>query len=385
MLVSNRHPSTVADYDDTRRRARLAETRLGHGWTTFRRTRSALLRGALVPLVLLALFAQYWAGDIAPERARLARTEPAVLPIAAPAAAQVRDTAVFDMTGLGTRDASDTARALPSLAQLGSVWAVRYDNTGIDTKVIGDLILEVANAAGVRNIVLVGHSMGGVIALEVAKQIHTASDKVLTGVILDCTPVDLNAVWPEARDAGEQLLRWTGWMPGARESRTLRLIAEMFARRDDYVDYSSMPPGIRTPQFLDAFRDVLGAKIFNTDTASNGLIESQFKAIVGGGAINDLKALARPSGDKPRPAIAFIRPHNPDRDPLVDDAYSHKVLIDLVGGVNGTLLVVLTRTTGHANPIQQPGEYNTVIAQQIVPFISELQDEELTAAHTPSG
>lgn len=381
-MLEERPPSTVADYDDARRRARLARTRLGHGWITLRRTRLALLRAALVPIVLLALFAQYWAGDIAPERARLARTEPAVLPIAAPADARVRDTAVFDMTGLGTLDAGDTARALPSLTGLGSVWAVRYDNTGIDTKVIGDLILQVAQAAGVDKIVLVGHSMGGVIALEIAKQIHTASAKTLTAVILDCTPVDLDAVWPQTRDAGEQLLRWTGWMPGARESRTMRMIAEMYSRRDDFIDYFTIPPGIRTPQLIDVANGVLQSKIFNTDAASNGLIESQFKAIVGGGAIGDLRALSRPVGDKPRPAIVFIRPHDSYRDPVVDDAYSQKVLIDLVGGVDGTLFVVLTRHTGHADPIEEPREYNTVIAEQVAPFITELRSEQLAAAYS---
>ena len=271
---------------------------------------------------------------------------------------------------------------MPSLTGLGSVWAVRYDNTGIDTKVIGNLILTVAKGAGVDKIVLVGHSMGGVIALEVAKQIHTASAKTLTAVILDCTPVDLDAVWPQTRDAGEQLLRWTGWMPGARESRTMRLIAEMFSRRDDFIDYFTVPPGIRTPRLIDTANDVLRTKIFNSDAASNGLIESQFKAIVGGGAIGDLRALAHPAGEKPRPAIVFIRPHDPERDPVVDDAYSQRVLIDLVGGIDGTLFVVLTRNTGHANPIEQPGEYNTVIAEQIVPFITELRSEELAAVYS---
>jgi len=380
-MLEDRHPSTVADYEDARRRARLAETRVGQHWITLRRARVVLLRAALVPILLLALFAQYWAGDIAPERARLARTQPAVLPIAGPADAQGRDTAVFDITGLGTLDASDTARALPSLAGLGSVWAVRYDNAGIDTKVIGNLIIKVADAARVHNIVLVGHSMGGVIALEIAKQIHTASTKTLSGVILDCTPVDLDAVWPDSRDAGERLLRWIGWLPGARESRTMRMIAEIVSRQSDFVDHSTMPPGIRTSRLGATVGEVLRTKIFNTDAASNGLIESQFEAIVGGGAIEDLRALAKPAGVKPRPAIAFIRPHDPYRDPVVDDAYSHQVLIDLVGGVDGTLLVVLTRHTGHADPIQQPGEYNTVLSEQIVPFIRDLHSEELAAVH----
>lgn len=121
---------------------------------------------------------------------------------------------------------------------------------------------------------------------------------------------------------------------------------------------------------------MLRQKIFNTDAASNGLIEDQFKAIVASGAIDDLRALAKPAAGKPRPAVVFIRPHNPYRDSVVDDVYTHRALIDTVGGVDGTLLVVLTRSTGHADPRQHPREYNTVIAQQVVPFIGLVHSEQ---------
>ncbi|AHH17208.1 alpha/beta hydrolase family protein [Nocardia nova SH22a] len=375
-----RHPSTVADYDDARRRTRLSETRAGHRWRTLGRVRRVLLGVVLVPLVLLILFAQYLHYDVAPEQARLARTEPAVLPIASPVSADRRDYAVFDLVGLGSLDASDTARALPSLRNLGSVWAVRYDNTGIDTKVISDLIIRVTEAANIHNVILAGHSMGGVIALEIAKHIHTRSTRTLSAVILDCTPVNLAAVRPESRDQGEDLLRWVGWLPGVRESRSLRLLAETYSRREQFIDHRSSPPGIRTTALRRTVADVLRQKIFNTDAASNGLIEDQFKAIVASGAVDDLRALAKPAEHKPRPAVVFIRPHNAYRDTVVDDEYTHRVLIDTVGGVDGTLLVVLTRSTGHANPRQRPREYNTVIAQQVVPFVALVHSEQTALA-----
>ncbi|MEV6558276.1 alpha/beta hydrolase [Nocardia sp. NPDC051756] len=371
-----RHPSTVADHDERRRTARLRETRPGRQWKTLRRTRLLLLRLALIPTVVAVLFAQYWTHDIVPEQVRLSRTRPAVLQIADPATPQLADTAVFDLTGLGTLDASDTARALPALTHLGSVWAVRYDNSGIDTEVISDLIVDASTAADIDNIVLVGHSMGGVIALEIAKHIYTGSHKTLRAVILDCTPLDLNAVRRESRDQAEELLRWAGWLPGARESRTLRLSVEMYARRTEFIDYSSVPPGIRTARFFSALDWVLRRKILSPDAASNDLIEAQFKTIVAGGAASDLRALAKRRPGTTRPAIVFIRPHNPARDPVVDDTYSHDVLIDLVGGIHGTLLVVLTRHTGHADPRRHPAEYNAVIEQQIVPFIRLVGREE---------
>lgn len=340
-----------------------------------RRTRVMLLRVAALLLAGLVVFAQYWKYDVAPEQARLARTDPAILPVAPPVDPKDWDTVVVDMVGLGGLDAGDTAAALPSLRTMGMVWAIRYDNQGIDTKVIADLIIRAAEQSGLKNVVLVGHSMGGVIALEVAKHIHLDSDRRLVGVILDCTPMDLNAVRPESRGRGEDMLRWMGWLPGARESRTLRLAVETYARRDQFLDRGVGLPGIRFDKLRGVLGEVVREKILSRDAASNGLIESQFTAIVAGGALDDLRALARPADDKPRPAIVFIRPRDPGRDRVVDVEYSHQVLIERSGGVDGTLLVVLARNTGHANPMQRPREYNTVIEQQILPFIQRYQQQ----------
>ncbi|MEU6190617.1 alpha/beta hydrolase [Nocardia sp. NPDC047038] len=373
--MDERHPSTVSDWDDARRRSRLRDTSLGHGWKTLRRTRVTLLRVAALLLAGLVVFAQYWKYDVAPEQARLARTEPAILPVAPPVDPQNWDTVVVDLVGLGGLDASDTAAALPALRRMGMVWAIRYDNQGIDTKVIADLVVRAAELSGLRNIVLVGHSMGGVIALEVAEHIHRDSDRRLVGVILDCTPVDLNAVRPESRGRGEDMLRWMGWLPGARESRMLRLAVETYARRDRFVDRGDGLPGIRFGQLGQVLAEVMREKIVSRDAASNGLIESQFTAIVAGGAMDDLRALAQPVADKPRPAIVFIRPRDASADRVVDVEYSHRVLIERSGGVDGTLLVVLARNTGHANPMQRPREYNTVIEQQILPFVQRYQQQ----------
>ncbi|MEV6255082.1 alpha/beta fold hydrolase [Nocardia sp. NPDC051929] len=373
--MDERHPSTVSDWDDARRRSRLRDTSLGHGWKTLRRTRVTLLRVAALLLAGLVVFAQYWKYDVAPEQARLARTEPAILPVAPPVDPQNWDTVVVDLVGLGGLDASGTAAALPALRRMGMVWAIRYDNQGIDTKVIADLVVRAAELSGLRNIVLVGHSMGGVIALEVAEHIHRDSDRRLVGVILDCTPVDLNAVRPESRGRGEDMLRWMGWLPGARESRMLRLAVETYARRDRFVDRGDGLPGIRFGQLGQVLAEVMREKIVSRDAASNGLIESQFTAIVAGGATDDLRALAQPVADKPRPAIVFIRPRDASADRVVDVEYSHRVLIERSGGVDGTLLVVLARNTGHANPMQRPREYNTVIEQQILPFVQRYQQQ----------
>ncbi|MFC6014543.1 alpha/beta fold hydrolase [Nocardia lasii] len=369
-----RHPSTVADFDDARRRERLRETRLGHGWRRLRRTRLVVLRIIGVLLVALIVFGQYWTHDVAPERERLATTSPELLPVDLPADSRDWDTAVVDLVGLGGVNAVPTAAALPVLNQLGVVWAVRYDNAGIDTKVIADMIVRAATYGNVRNIVLVGHSMGGVIALEVARHIHEHSNRRLVAVILDCTPLDLDAVRPESRSRGAELVRWLGWLPGARESRSLRFAVEMSARRERFEQPGGLLPAIDLDELRETTSEVLRDKIFSDDAASNGLIEAQFLAIVAGGGTADLAALARPNPTKRNPAIVFIRPRDAARDQVVDVEYSHEILIEKSGGVDGTLLVVRPTEIGHANPIQRPAEYNAVIESQVLPFVRRYQD-----------
>ncbi|WP_241383600.1 alpha/beta fold hydrolase [Rhodococcus sp. CH91] len=379
---------TAGDWDDSRRRQRLRDTRTGHGWVRFGRLRRALARTALAALPLLTLFTQYWAWDVAPVRERLALTQPQIHPIYDAASRADRDTAVVDLVGLGNLDATDTAAALPALRELGQVWAVEYDNSGLDTAVVSRLIQEQAAWSGIENIVLTGHSMGGIVALEVAQHLYQDTSLEVTGVILDCTPLDLHAVRADARDTGEELLRWIGWLPGARESRTLRVLVEVAARKDRFVVPSDRwYRRIDSDELRKAGSEVLHDKIFSTNAASNGLIESQFRAIVASGAADNLNALSEERDDKIRPAMVFLRPRNPLADNVVDVEYSRRILVERSGGADGTLLVSKLDRTGHANPIQAAESYNRAIIDRVVPFVDarpgEIDEEDRSSDESP--
>ncbi len=375
-----RNPATVSDWRAANRTQRLRETRLGHNWQRFGRTRRVFVRALFVVLAVATLCTQYWLRDVSPQRERLAQTNPYVYQIFDPISLVNRDAAVVDLVGLGNLDAGDTARALPSLAEIGRVWAVRYDNEGIDTKVISNIIADRADREGVENVLLVGHSMGGVIALEVAQHLYQDTSKNVLGVVLDCTPINLHAVRAQERDHGEDMLRWIGWVPGARESRTIRLLVELAAREERFIDRrANLIPRVRIGELKDATADVLRDKIFSTDSASNGLIESQFKTIVASGAIDNLKALTHERNGKPRPAIIFLRPRNSWEDDVVDVDYSQRILIDQSGGVGGSLLVIRMRDTGHADPIQRPEQYNAAILDGILPFLRQSYEDATRA------
>ncbi|MGA9872516.1 MAG: alpha/beta fold hydrolase [Rhodococcus sp. (in: high G+C Gram-positive bacteria)] len=358
------------DWNDGRRKARLAETRLGHDWIVLGGLRRGALRVGLGLLPLLIVASLYWRWDVHPEQRRLADTQPQVNQIYDAADPENSSTAVVDLVGLGNVDAAPTARTLTSFTAVGRVWSVRYDNRGLDTRVLSELIAARARAANVNNVVLVGHSMGGVVALEVAQHIFQDSDRRLAGVVLDCTPLDLHAVRDESRDAGEELLRWIGWLPGARESRTLRAVVEMAARKDRFLDLeSTWYPRIDLAAAQAAWRQVMIDKILNPSAASNGFIESQFRTIVASGALDNLGALSSSVDDQPRPTIVLMRPRYASADHVVDNDYSQRILFDSVGGPDSTLRVVRMDGTGHANPRQASGVYNAAIEARVIPVL----------------
>ncbi|MFZ2174172.1 MAG: alpha/beta fold hydrolase [Rhodococcus sp. (in: high G+C Gram-positive bacteria)] len=368
-----RHPSTVADWSGARRKARLRETRLGHDWQRLGRARRVLAWLALCLIPVFVLCGQYWIEDVHPERERLSRTHPQIHHIYDARTPADSRTAVVDLVGLGNLDASETARTLSAYAGIGQVWAVEYDNGGIDTAVISRMIVASAAQTGTDNIILSGHSMGGVIALEVAQHIHEDSDTVLVGVVLDSTPVDLHAVRAESRDAGEDMLRWIGWLPGARESRSLRLLVETAARKDTFLDtHSTWYPRIDLSELQVVIGEVVHDKILSDDAASNGLIQSQFETIVASGAIDNLKSLAAERSGRVSPGIVFVRPRVGERDPVVDVDYTQRILVEQVGGPDGSLLVARLAGIGHANPNQQPALYNAAIDKRILPFLRQV-------------
>ncbi|RYF29108.1 MAG: alpha/beta hydrolase [Chloroflexi bacterium] len=366
-----RPETTVSDYDDERRKQRLHETRTGHSLDergiVVRTAGRIALSGLAVGAAASVVGAQYWVHDVLPERERLAQTQPEIHEIYH-ATDPANTTAVVDLVGLGNLDASQTASSLPSLAEIGDVWAVQYDNSGIDTTVIAQIVEEKAEANNIDSIAIVGHSMGGIIGLEVANYIYEETDLDLMAVVLDCTPINLDAVRPEERSRGQEMMRWMGWIPGARESRSLRTVVEVGARKDRFLTAdSSLVPSVDFGALADVVDEVLREKIFNEGVASNGLIEMQFAAIATSGARDNLRALAQIKDGKILPVIVFMRPTDASADQVVDNDYTQSHLLES-RVENETALMVARMDTGHANPNQEPQKYDAAIEAKVVPF-----------------
>lgn len=363
-------PLTIGDYDPHGAKQRIAETRPFSG-QRFERVKRGVAKAAFGVMALAVPISSYWTNDVLPAREDLAREHSTIEHISPPKGLQDADLATIELVGLGNVDAAATAETEDVY---GQVWAVRYSNRGINTHEIADMIEQEAEENGVDRLNFVGHSMGGIVALEVAKYIHDESDIDVLSVVLDCTPIDLDAVRPDVRTQGEEMARWISEIPGARESRALRMLVEVSARRDRFMEGSTWAD----PNFdFDAFEEVMGEvmrdKILSGDAASNGLIEVQFAIITDSAARSSLKALASEKGDKFSPIIILVRPRNGNNDTVVDVDYTQRVLEDESKRNKSELVIIDLDDTGHANPNQSSGPYRKGIEDFIIPVIMKYE------------
>jgi pimeloyl-ACP methyl ester carboxylesterase len=326
---------------------------------------AAAFTAALIPLGLYTTF------DVKPMRERLALTQPELVDVYEASEEALPDRAVIDMVGLGNLSAVETATNLTSLSDLGDVIALRYDNRGIDTDVIARTIETKMLEEDYTAVVLVGHSMGGDVALKVAQYIYEDTDIQVDAVVLDCTPPDRESVRQDERHKGDLMLKYLPIIPGGDVARTVRYTVEMGARKDRFIvkqaDGSSSQ--FDAEEFKNASKEVYIDKIYNQNAATSGLIETQYAEIVDGESVQSLHALGKQVEDKYMPKIVYMRPEEGWRDGVTDVDRATGILQQEVGIFEGRLLIVTMQHTGHANPNQVPEEYNSAFSEKIVPYI----------------
>lgn len=368
-------------HDNRRITQRKHDTRLGHDWQKFGRTRRCMAKAAILGSLATIPFGLYMRYDVTPEAVRLSHTQPQVHEVYEALDPINDDTAVIDMVGLGNVNATETATSLVSYRELGKVWAVQYDNAGLDTKVIADMVVEKAETENIDRVILSGHSMGGIVSLEVASHVQKETDIDVIGVVLDCTPDDLDAVRPDAQSKALEMMRLIGKLPGARESRTLRFALEVGSREAQFLDGDWWNPtsDFDAAKFRKVVDQVMTTKILSHDVASNRLIETQVQAIAASGVHDNIKTLGEEVDDKPIPKIVFMYPMKTANDRVVDVVRARGNINESAHENGIDFTAVAMEGTGHANPNQEPERYNDAISRYVVGLFVRTQT---TIAHT---
>ncbi len=340
------------------------------------RIQKVLAESAIIVGCALLPFGIHEKYDVAPERERLSHTQPEIIDAHPAMHEDDRTRAVIDMVGLGNLSAKETATTLSSLSEIGAVMAVRYDNQGIDATVIAQRLEEKLKLDAMNSVVLMGHSMGGDVALQVATYLYEQTAVEVEAVVLDCTPLTLDTVRQEEREKGELMQSWLRYIPGGEVSRSIRFVAEMGARADRYLTFNESGIAVDDGVFIDSAKEVYREKIANKDAASNGLIESQFSVISSSTALSNVERLHAPIEGKTPPIFIYMRPASGTDDTVVDVDDSQRRMYETVRRENGKLVVIRMNDTGHANPNQRPDQYNEAIGQKVVPYINSYRAAE---------
>lgn len=336
---------------------------------TTSRKRKLASRAGILALTLATLYS----ADIQHGRQELAHTHSSIILVMNASSPQHNNEATVVSAGFGNLSSYNTAESLPAYAQEGQVWAIQYDNNGIDTDVIASDLIKQAQASGVNELSFSGHSMGGLVDLEVARKIYESdTDISVPYIILDCTPANMDSVRPSVRDDSYRMAEGLRLIPGARYSATVRFVVEEAARLDQYRDMTK--PLLVDPQkLIKATKTVIDDKIISDNEPSVPLLESQIKLIAASGAKGNILALGKDRG-KPKPVLVFMRPLDANADQTVDDNYSQQQFEQYSREAGLTLMVVNIVGSGHANPIQKPNEYNDALLQDTYPRLQAIVD-----------
>lgn len=250
-------------------------------------------------------------------------------------------THVLAVAGFNVSDFEGLGKAVEGvLPNLGQIAYLEYSDNGIDMDELERVVLDFIEKNNVENLTLYGHSMGGMVAIELAARIK---DKVnINLVVLDCTPTGECDLRGDGK-AGTWLLGKTG-MVGLSLGPIMRTVME---------STSAWKSGHHDP--LQVGLKALN-KSFSSKTSSNKLIQSQANLI---DTFNPAKYRGVFSPEMP---IFLVRPDDYRRDPTVNDRTSFP---NWGNGLGHVIIDVPVADSGHADPGQCRVQYEAALTAAI--------------------
>ncbi|KKW05171.1 MAG: hypothetical protein UY35_C0001G0062 [Candidatus Saccharibacteria bacterium GW2011_GWC2_48_9] len=296
--------------------------------------------------------------------------------------------ATFVLTGLGTKNPTETAETLRSHQDVGSVYALEYSNKDLDTADMAQQIVDQAEQDDLRYISLDGYSAGGPIALDIATHIYQHEPELhIVSIVLNSSPIGEGSLTQRSSEGIDIMNALLSVHEDFVYYERGRLITEVIARSDRYMTaleivdhqgfrlYDISTFSINGVKYLFDLENLqkevkdVSAKLDEPDTASGSLIKHQADFIVTTDYRRNLEILSelRP-GDIALPVIVYTRAQHADNDRVVDIDASEKNFIDAVEQY-GNPYAVIDGPVRHANPGELPSEYAAMIRERIQPRV----------------
>ncbi|MFZ1360547.1 MAG: alpha/beta hydrolase [Candidatus Saccharimonadales bacterium] len=292
----------------------------------------------------------------------------AVLEIADAADPLNNDILFNGAVGFGNMDASNMMTALRPLRQQGRLLADRESDKGINTDEQAEKLIEYAQQHDVREIVLIGHSIGGLKMLnKAARAKEIIADKkldiTLQRIVLLQTPYSIDSVRTNMRSFGQKVCNYAEYAPWLKYYWFSRYLPEMMARKDRYIDVNNH--AVDVGRFVETSSEVYKEKIRDPSATANVLYD-QFCVQLGAtakGAINRLRKF----GDV---EISYFRPEDASSDTVVDEDDAVVRFRNSTNHPDIRFTVHNLPNIGHSSPGQAPRSFNRLFEQTVISDIA---------------
>lgn len=225
------------------------------------------------------------------------------------------------------------------LPDLEKVAVINYANKGIDIDKIVETTEEYLEANDIDTIDIYGHSMGGMIGMEVAAELRGKGDIAVRSIILDCTPATKRNVRGFDR-GGTTLLKQTdelGLHFGPVTRVGMQATRILTKNPKAIFDSDTFPKALRQA----------------SNSASNGVMQDQ-AGIVDAFNVADYKNTFPASSTD----IIQIHPYNNEADHTIDDSQAYS---DWQTGLVRPISRIALRGSGHASILSDTALYSKAL------------------------
>lgn len=220
------------------------------------RRMGAIATKALYSLYVASLPLQVIQADITASKMDISDSTPIIHTIAESRDEINDDTATVFIDGFASKDGSwTTSKMIEPLQTLNDsdIWALEYSLDGISAKEIAEQIADKAATDNTSSVSLYGYSIGGMVTLEVARELISTHKLTVPTIFLDHAPADRESIRKTMRDQGSPALETISWFNSIGieieySSIARSVINQLFA--DDMSHLNGTPTNLMRDQYL---------------------------------------------------------------------------------------------------------------------------------------
>ncbi len=282
---------------------------------------------------------------------------------------------LFDgAVGFGNMDATNMMTALSPLRYQGRTVADRESDKGINTDEQAEKLVEYAVDHNVQEIVLIGHSIGGLKMLNKAaraKEIIEEKnlDIKLRDIVLLQTPFSIDSVRSNMRSFGQNVCNYAEYAPWLKYYWLSRYIPEMLGRKDSYMNTDEHRLDIG--KLIETSNDVYEKKIRHPSATANVLYD-QFCVQLGATARGAIAKL-RKFGDV---RISYFRPKDAATDTVVNEDDAEQQFRKVTNYPDIKFDVHHLPNIGHSSPGQEPRAFIHALNTTVVADIAQRRQRQ---------